>query len=223
MPKYTPELVASVVHAYVHTDTPTPQIAADHNISERDITRIRHAAGVPTRRSRARELPPDRREVHEITTRLIAAKPPGDVGRNTRRAAEHIAPPDEDGAMRSAYCALPPASEPDLPALIVRVARLVEHELSAEEATRAELGSLARTPTELERCARIVASMTRSLRELLRLQAGLAPEQGPNDEARMTGDADDIRNELARRIEAFLASREADGAVECAAGAATVA
>ena len=72
MPHYSPELVASVVHDYVHTDKPTRQIAADHHINERDVTRIRHAEGVPTRRARVRALPPEMREVHETAMRLMA-------------------------------------------------------------------------------------------------------------------------------------------------------
>ncbi|MGB9365644.1 MAG: hypothetical protein WCE79_06495, partial [Xanthobacteraceae bacterium] len=70
MPKYAPELEESVLHRYVHTDDPTAKIAADHNINERDITRIRHAAGVPTRRARVRALPPEMRELHEAAKRL---------------------------------------------------------------------------------------------------------------------------------------------------------
>ena len=94
--------------------------------------------------------------------------------------------------MRS-YCALPPESEPGLPALIARVQRLVEQELSAEEATRTALGSLARTPTEAERCARTVASMTRTLHVLVRLRAGLAPEQGSNNVDDYPADIDEFR------------------------------
>src|SRR3954470_3323289 len=84
MPKYAPELVASVVHDYVHTDKSTRQIAADHEINERDVTRIRHAAGIPTRGARVRALPPAMREASEISKRLKAAAPygcrPGDAG-----------------------------------------------------------------------------------------------------------------------------------------------
>jgi hypothetical protein len=101
MPNYTPELEASVVHDYVHTDKSTRQIAADHRINERDVTRIRHAHGIPTRRSRARELPPEMHEAREITRRLKAEV--ADVGRNTRREAERIAPDGAGGAMRGVY------------------------------------------------------------------------------------------------------------------------
>ena len=76
MPNYSPELVASVLHEYVHTDKPIGQIARDHQINERDVTRIRHAAGCPPRGARVRALPPEMRELHEAATRLKAEAPP---------------------------------------------------------------------------------------------------------------------------------------------------
>ena len=212
MPNYSPELVASVLHEYVHTDKPIGQIARDHQINERDVTRIRHAAGCPPRGARVRALPPEMRELHEATTRLKAEAPP-------------IAPADAVGELDAALGgdgALSPRVEGGLAGLIARVQRLVEQELAAEEATRAALGSLARTPTELERCARTVASMTRTLHVLLRMGASAAPEQAPFNHD-LPEDADEIRNELARRIEAFLASRPADGGAGGAAGATSVA
>src|SRR4051812_41520353 len=79
MPNYAPELVASVLHQYVHTDKPTGQIAADHEINERDVTRIRHAAGCPPRGKRVRALPPAMRLLLETTEQLkAAAVPSGD-------------------------------------------------------------------------------------------------------------------------------------------------
>jgi len=201
MPHYSPELAASVLHDYVHTDKPTAQIAADHQINERDVTRIRHAAGVPTRRARVRALPPPMRELHEAAIRLKAEAPP-------------IAPADAAGELDAAPGAdtpLRPRAEAGLPTLIARVQRLVEQELAAEEATRAELGMLARTPTESERCARTVASMTRTLHVLLRMRASAAPEQGPSNADDYPADIDAFRDEFARRIDAFVASRTDSG------------
>jgi hypothetical protein len=197
MPNYSPELTASVLHDYVHTDKPTAQIAADHQINERDVTRIRHAAGCPPRGARVRALPPEMRELHETATRLKAEAPP-------------IAPAHAAGELDAALSAdapLRPCDEDRLPDVIARVLRLVEQELTAEEATRAALGSLARTPTETERCARTVASMTRTLHALVRLGAGLAPEQGSTNVDDYPADIDAFRDEFARRIRAFVASR----------------
>ena len=52
MPCYAPELTESVIDQYLHTDKPVGLIARDHAIDERDVTRIRHAAGLPPRRAR---------------------------------------------------------------------------------------------------------------------------------------------------------------------------
>src|SRR3954451_4378103 len=235
MPKYSPELVASVVHDYVHTDKSTRQIAADHEINERGVTRIRHAAGIQTRRTRARELPAAMREASEISKRLKAAAPygcrPGDAG--TAEPGTHnlspvdraesvvamgsgLAPLARPGMTEDADQASSPENVPSIPALIARVARLVEQELAAEEETRAELGMLARTPTELERCARIVASMTRTLHQLVRLRASAAPEQGSNNVDDYPADIDAFRDEFARRIRAFVASRIGAGSAAAA-------
>lgn len=206
MPHYSPELVESVVHDYVYTDKPVSQIAADHNINERDVTRIRHAAGIPPRGKRVRALPPAMQLLLETKKQLKAAAPPEqDAGRNTRGEAEHIAPQDAGGAMRSADCALPaPFSDASA---IARLERLIELELAALEATRAELGLLARASTEAERCARTLSILSQALRTVIRLRAGTASEQGSSDDDDMPDDIDDFRNELARRIHAFVDSR----------------
>jgi hypothetical protein len=224
MPNYAPELAASVLHQYVHTDKPIAQIAADHEINERDVTRIRHAAGCPPRGKRVRAIPPAMQLLLETAEQL---KADNEVGRNKRGEAERIAPDDAGGAMRCAYCALRTHTEPAPPfsdaSAIARIERLIGEELAAQEATRASLGSLARAPTEAERCARTLSTLTQTLQTLMRLRAGNAPEQGTDDDADLPADADECRNELARRIEAFLESREADEDAECAPGAATVA
>jgi alkylhydroperoxidase family enzyme len=236
MPHYAPELCASVIDQYLHTDKPVAAIARDHAINERDVTRIRHAAGVPPRGQRVRALPPAMRLLQEATRRLKAAAPPNaDVGRNKRGEAERIAPDDAErvadvagGAMRCAYCALRAHTEPPSPfsdaSAIARLERLIEQELAALEATRAELGALARAPIDAERCARILSILTQTLQRLMRLRAGAAPEQGSSyDDDDMPTDMDGFRNELARRIRALVQSWTGEGvcgAVESADGAA---
>jgi hypothetical protein len=272
MPNYSPKLAASVLHQYVHTDKPIAQIAADHEINERDVTRIRHAAGCPSRGRRVRAIPPAMQLLLETTEQLKAAAPagedasygcrPGDAPKARSRASstrygaepgthnhdpviwnaglsqldqavavdsglapEPVIGPAQAGRTRWARPGMtetggPPFSDASA---IARIERLIEQELAAQEATRASLGSLARAPTEAERCARTLSTLTQTLQTLMRLRAGNAPEQGTDDDADLPADADECRNELARRIEAFLESREADEDAECAPGAATVA
>jgi hypothetical protein len=108
----------------------------------------------------------------------------------------------------------------DIAAGIARLARLVEQELAAEEAVRAELGALPRSRTEAEKTARTLANLTHTLHLLQRMRAGLPAETGPDDHDDMPRDNDEFRHALARRIEAWAASRigRGDGAGDSAAG-----
>jgi hypothetical protein len=98
---------------------------------------------------------------------------------------------------------------------IARIERLVAKELAAEEAVRAQLGPLPRPPADAERAARTLATLTQTLHALQRLRCGLPPDSGSDDDD-MPRDIDEFRRELARRIDAFVASRtepgDADGA-----------
>jgi len=222
MPRYAPELVESVIDQYLHTDKPVGQIAREHAINERDVTRIRHQNGTPARGARVRSLPPAMQLLQEATRRLkTAASSPDAVGRNQQGEAERIAPDDAGGAMRCANCALRPPAQPFSDAsAIARLERLIEQEFAAHEATRAELGALARAPTDAERCARILSILTQTLQRLMRLRTGVAPEQGLRHDDDIPADIDEFRRDLARRIEACLGSRPDDGSADGDSGAA---
>jgi transposase-like protein len=215
MPRYAPELCASVIDDYLHTGKSVGLIARDHAIGERDVTRIRQAAGVPPRRARVRSLPPAMAGLAETRALLRASA----VGRNKRGEAERIEPdeaeriePDDaGGVMRCPHCAVREGEESAAPAATFdRIQRLVEQELAAEEASRAELGLLPRGPGDAERCARTLAILTRTLHELARLRGGAAT-QGLRHDDDIPADIDEFRNELARRIVACLASGPDDG------------
>jgi hypothetical protein len=70
-------------------------------------------------------------------------------------------------------------------------------------------------PREMEQTARALASLTRTLRELNGL---LSQRQAAAADDDMPEDIDAFRFELARRIDAFVASRtgQADGGTEAA-------
>jgi hypothetical protein len=231
MPRYAPELTASVIDQYLHTDKPVELIAREHAIGERDVTRIRHDAGIPPRRTRVRSLP--RAMAGLVEARALLRASAADVGRDERREAERIAPDNAGGATRSGYCApqplatgadpsASPESQGGLSTSIDRIERLVEQELAAEEAGRAKFGLLPRGPGDAERCARTLAILTKTLQALTRLRGG-AIEQGSTDDDDMPADMDEFRNELARRIRLFVQSRTGEGVcggVESADGAA---
>jgi len=191
MPRYAPELCASVIDQYLHTDKSTELIARDHAINERDVTRIRHAAGVPARGARVRSLPPAM--VALVEARALLRAPGGGP------CDDANAPPTPDPSPPLA--ALVVGGEP----AIDRIQRLVEQELAAEEASRAQFGLLPRAPGDAERCARTLAILTRTLHALARLRGG-ATEQGLRHDDDVPADIDEFRRDLARRIDAFVAA-----------------
>jgi hypothetical protein len=84
------------------------------------------------------------------------------------------------------------------------IAMLVERQLSAIDRILADLHGA--HGTEPERDARTIASVSRTLKELLRMRA--QSPSGPDDDNTMPADLDEFRRDLARRIEAFIASEE---------------
>jgi len=112
------------------------------------------------------------------------------------------------------------ADAADIASRIARLEQLVEQEVAAEEAVRAGLDALPRSRTEAEKTARTLANLTHTLNLLQRMRAGLPAEIGPDDHDDMPRDIDEFRHALARRIEAWAASRigRGDGAGDSTAG-----
>lgn len=213
MPRYAPELAASVIDQYLHTGKPVGLIARDHAIGERDVTRIRQAAGLPPRRARVRSLPPAMSALAEARALLRApAIPPPERG----RACPGLDPGSDCEAVRVGVNAQDAPSPPLAPLVgggesaIDRIERLVEQELAAEEASRAQLGMLPRAPGDAERCARTLAILTKTLQALARLRGGPAEHGLRHDDDDIPADIDEFRRDLARRIDAFVAA-ETDG------------
>jgi len=88
---------------------------------------------------------------------------------------------------------------------IDRFEKAVREELASVEATRARLKGLPRRPREAETTARTLSSLTETLQKLQRLRCAV-PFSGSDDDD-MPADIDEFRKELARRIDAFVASR----------------
>jgi hypothetical protein len=92
---------------------------------------------------------------------------------------------------------------------IDRLEAAVLKELSVVETMRASLGAEPLRPMDAERTARTLSVLTETLGKLRRLRLGSQPQSGP-DHDDMPADIDEFRDALARRIDAFVASR-ADG------------
>ena len=92
-----------------------------------------------------------------------------------------------------------------------RIERLVIREIEIEEARREKLNRLQRPTAEAAQTARTLAILTQTLYALRRLHAGAdaAPREPEEKTAHddLPKDLDEFRRELARRIDAFVASR----------------
>src|SRR5262249_29780869 len=98
---------------------------------------------------------------------------------------------------------------PDDRPIAVRLQSAVDRVLPAIEATVARLAAQGAHPRELERGARALASLTRTLREL----NGLLSERQAAEPPRSV---EELRASIARKLEALIASRQDDDAANAA-------
>jgi hypothetical protein len=98
---------------------------------------------------------------------------------------------------------------------IDRLEAAVLKELAVVERMRAALGPEPLRPFDAQITARTLASLTETVSKLRRLRLAAQPHSGPTDDNDIPADIDEFRRELARRIEAFVASQPDD---ECTDG-----
>ena len=214
MPEPTPEAWAQIRHAYEHTDQPLAHICDEHAITI-PMLRYRMKKWDWTRRKPLipREGPPP-----VAVEQDEMASSPGEAQRNPG-AADKFAP--DFAALHPGYkgqvspCSeIDPGSSPDPVAIVPRLQSAVVRVLPAIEATIARLATGAQHPREMEQAGRALGALTRTLRELNALLAEHNARPGVahpvDDYYDMPQDLDAYREELARRIETFLASRGDD-------------
>src|SRR5437660_9838052 len=225
--RYAREFIALVRHRYEDTHDTLAKIALDCGISERAVNRMRDREGWTRRSDRVRDVLPVVSLLEEATALLArpavereTTEAPAD--RESDSSARPRAGGDPEPRAERVAPGFPLARERAEEARIARIERLVEKELAAEEAMRAQLGPLPRVPADAERSARTLATLTQTLQALARLRCGLPPDGGFDDDDDMPRDIDEFRRDLARRIDAFVASRTEPGHAQGDCGPATV-
>ena len=88
---------------------------------------------------------------------------------------------------------------------IERLEAAVLKELAIVETMRADLGNEPQRPIDAERTARTLSVLTETVAKLRRLRMAGQPQQDQTYDD-MPADIDEFRNELARRIDALVAS-----------------
>jgi hypothetical protein len=243
MAQYTPAFLRALRQRYENTDQLMTSIAAEFEIGVRTLQRMVMTQGWRKRSLRARALPiavglleeaqalqtsirhPEVRAQRATASRpwpTCAAEIQSRVNPRLLGDGPDVSPDYGPHPSRLGAARLAPQDDGDgteAPSPIDRLEALVVKEIEAEEAARAQLVGKRRVVGAAERSARTLATLTQTLHALQRLRAGNAPEHEtltdddmPDDLPR---DIDEFRRDLARRIDAFVASRtdagDADG------------
>ena len=187
--KFSPELEARGRYLFEETGATLADIGFELGI---------HKATVPVvakRRNWKRYVPP-LRDVSPAT-RILVETENLERRRETAQAGPEVERTQPDGASGE--------SESDV---VARLRRAVLNELTVVESLRERLKNEPQSRVASERTARTLATLTDTLQKLQRLQCAV-PANGPDYD--IPADIDEFRNELARRIDAFVASRTDEG------------
>jgi hypothetical protein len=181
---FTDEALADIRRRYVETDETTASIAESYAMNRNTVTATAKRQGWPMRRDRLpRELPAELRGTAQ---------------------AEGAS----DGALAAEAALLEAeAADKDALPLALRLEQAVARELARVE--RRTGGGTAMRPSESERIARTLSTLTQTLFKVRALrEPGSVTDDDPHDD--LPADLDGFRDALARRIEAFVASRADD-------------
>jgi hypothetical protein len=225
-PEPTHQAWAQIRYDYEHTDRPVEDICAEHDISSGTLRdRMRRWGWTRRRAPIPREGPPP-----APAPQIDPAAPALPTGQEFDTVAPSLAAAPRIETAAPCLVAVPHVAaggdagtpgEPDDRAIVPRLQRAVARVLPAIETIVAKLGAEPAHPREIERAARALAALTRILRELNNLlsqrQAAAADDPAAADDS--PEDIDAFRLDLARRIDAFVASRtgEDNGGAEAAA------
>jgi hypothetical protein len=200
---YTPALLANGRYRYEQTDESLISIASDFGVNRNTFRALAVRQGWVRYKPPPRDLLPAAKllaqadDLKDLGTQDDAPSAPAVTLSEEKPELQH---PGLNHVAENRP-ALPPPGD-----TIIRLHRAVLEELSAVEAMRARLKREPQNPIDAERTARTLSSLTETLQKLQRLQCTL-PETELKDDDDMPADIDEFRNELARRINAFVDSR----------------
>jgi transposase-like protein len=208
MARYSPEFLAALRARYEQTDQPMNALAAEFGIGVTTLQTLARKNGWSPRSQRMRECPP-LMQLQEDAAALVDALPERaieaqQVTPSRNGTLTHIAIPSPTLPVSGGGSeAVPPALTASTLSPVERIEALILKELAAEEARRSALGTRPRPAYEMERCARTLAVMTQTLERLQRLHTKSGGQDDDDDP--VPKDMDAFRDELARRIEGFVA------------------
>lgn len=187
--KFSPELEARGRYLFEETEAAMADIAFELGIHKETVP------VVAKRRGWKRYVPPPRDVLP--ATRILVETESLERQREIARSGPEVERAQPDGASGE--------SESDV---VARLRRAVLNELTAIESLRDRLKNEPQSRVAAERTARTLSTLTDTLQKLQRLQYAVPASGSLYD---IPADIDEFRNELARRIEAFVASRTDEG------------
>jgi hypothetical protein len=212
MARYSAELLAALRHRYEKTDEPMRALAAEFGIGISTLSALVEKGGWAKRSQRTRDCPPVLGLLAEA--KALAEMPP--ILRDRATPAAYAPPPAVSAEAETA----PPSAAAETAQLtpVERLEALVTHYIALEEVARAELERRPRTRGEAEHSARTLSTLTQTLRTLQSMKpaSGVAAQDELTDDDDMPRDLDEFRLALARRIDAFVASRPVEADAACA-------
>ena len=192
--KFSPELEARGRHLFEETDATLTDIAFELGIHKGTVPDVAERLGWKRYVPPLRDIPP-------ATRILLEAEA---LEHRREQVTADIAREDEGTAIQPDGG----GNDPGPADLVARLRRAVLNELTVVESLRERLKNEPQGQVAAERTARTLSTLTDTLQKLQRLQCAV-PHNGPDYD--MPADIDEFRLELARRIEAFVASRADDG------------
>jgi hypothetical protein len=202
------ELQAHARRLFTETDQPGTEIAADCGVDESVIRRMALREGWVRYVAPPRDLPPVAKLLAEVE-KLEASLAPQDDGGGADGPSP---PPSFEGGLRPPPRDDGDRAQPDVQKDIAEFEHAVMGYVREFDALRKN-GML--LPTQHLATARAINTLTDAFNKLQRMRAAHVPGSTHDDATDMPADLDEFRDELARRIRAFVASRagprDADG------------
>ena len=196
---FTPRMMESIRQRYEHSADGAEVIGHDCGVSKSVIQRLAREQNWVVYKAPPRDLSAAERlalEAEALEASQAAAPPPASNAAALPASTDGAAPP-----------VVGEATLPDeLTRKIERLMRAVDTEIDVYEGLRARLKHLPEAAIEAERTARTLSSLTTTLHRLQRLRAGHIESTPHADYDDVPTDLDAFRDELARRIEAFMES-----------------
>jgi len=213
---FTPELLADGRHRYEHTDETITSIAFDFGVHKSTLTRLATREGWVRYVRPPRDLP----QAKKIRISVEALAQGQGAGTKPQTSLEEI--PTRLASTESRLGDLPfskggeereaAAEEEQLPSpaeLVRHLYREAFEQFRALRAMREQFAYQTQSQRDIDKITRSLATLTDTLRKLLPMQSANSQSETAYDD--MPLDIDEFRNELARRIRAFVASRSGRG------------